>query len=62
MDDKQQLLNRILEGRHLTPVFQPIVSLVDGKTINSKRSIQFSIRRHDADASSRYSEKSRHQK
>lgn len=32
MDDKQQLLNRILEGRHLTPVFQPIVSLVDGKT------------------------------
>ena len=32
MDDKQRLLNKILEGRHLTPVFQPIVSLVDGKT------------------------------
>ena len=32
MDDKHQLLDRILEGRHLTPVFQPIVSLVDGKT------------------------------
>lgn len=32
MDDKQKLLNRILEGRYLTPVFQPIVSLVDGKT------------------------------
>ncbi|WP_277409696.1 EAL domain-containing protein [Lacrimispora xylanisolvens] len=32
MDNKQQLLNRILEGRYLTPVFQPIVSLVDGKT------------------------------
>lgn len=32
MDNKHQLLDRILEGRHLTPVFQPIVSLVDGKT------------------------------
>lgn len=32
MNDKHQLLDRILEGRYLTPVFQPIVSLVDGKT------------------------------
>jgi len=32
MNDKQQLLDKILEGRFLTPVFQPIVSLLDGKT------------------------------
>lgn len=32
MDDKYHQLDRILEGRHLIPVFQPIVSLVDGKT------------------------------
>ncbi|NKN98516.1 EAL domain-containing protein, partial [Weissella cibaria] len=42
MDDKYQLLDKILEGQHLTPVFQPIVSLVDGKTYGFEALIRVS--------------------
>ena len=30
MDEREEQLDRILSGRHLVPVFQPIVSLADG--------------------------------
>lgn len=47
MDDKYQLLDRILEGQHLTPVFQPIVSLVDGKTYGFEALIRVSEKELD---------------
>ncbi len=32
MNDKYRLLDQIIEGHFITPVFQPIASLKDGKT------------------------------
>ncbi|MDF2873001.1 MAG: hypothetical protein K0R05_4576 [Anaerocolumna sp.] len=31
MENQFQLLEKILEGQHITPVYQPIVSLIDGQ-------------------------------
>lgn len=50
MENKFQLLDKIIEGKHIKPVYQPIVSLTDGQTYGyealsriSSRELQMNI-------------------